>query len=123
MFPEWVIKHKCPGTTVKKIGNNYYLYYATSARQEGKSYPVCQQTYIGKITPDGVVQDRVSINIGKTPASTLKDLIPGLEGELGDVIALYVKKEWICTQTGKETLQELEKRGICKNGKVIHHNI
>ena len=123
MLPEWVIKYKHPGTTVKKIGNNYYLYYASSSRQEGKRYPVCHQTYIGKITPNGVLQDRVSINIGKTRASTLKALIPGLDGELGEVIALYVKKEWVCTQTGKEIMEELEERGICHDGKVIYQDI
>ncbi len=123
MFPEWVTKQRKPGTTVKKIGANYYLYYATSSRRPGKKYPVCEQTYIGKITEDGVVSDRVSINVGKTPARTLKELIPDLKGKPGQAIALHVKKEWILTQTDKETLQELEERGICHDGKVILHDI
>ena len=123
MYPEWVLKHKKPGTTVKRNGKNYYLYYASSSRQPGKKYPVCEQTYIGKITETGVVQDRVSINIGKTKASTLKKLIPGLKGHLEEVIALYVKKEWVCTQISSETMKELEERGICSAGKVIFRDI
>ncbi|MBQ9320159.1 MAG: hypothetical protein IJ238_05135 [Acidaminococcaceae bacterium] len=123
MLPEWVEKHKQPGTTVKKIGKNYYLYYATSSRQPGKKYPVCEQTYIGKITPEGVIRDRVTINVGKTQARRLKDLVPNVEGQSGEVIALYIKKEWICTMTEKATMEELEKRGICHDGKVVLHNI
>jgi hypothetical protein len=102
---------------------DYYLYYATSSRRPGKKYPVCEQTYIGKITEDGVVSDRVSINVGKTPARTLKELIPDLKGKPGQAIALHVKKEWILTQTDKEILKELEERGICHDGKVILRDI
>ncbi|MDO4803648.1 MAG: hypothetical protein Q4A32_02365 [Lachnospiraceae bacterium] len=119
MLPEWVEKQKKPNTSVKKIGNNYYLYYVTSSRNPKKKYPVCEQTYIGKITEEGIIKDKVSINISKTKASTLGDIIPGLDGELGKVIALYVKKEWVCTQTGSEIMGELEERGICRDGKVI----
>ena len=123
MIPEWVQKHKKPGTTVKKIGNNYYLYYATSSRKPEKPYPVCEQTYIGKITPEGVVRDKVAINVAKTRACTLDSLVPGLEKPLGDVIVLYVNKEWFCTKTEQKVLEELERKGVCMNGKVIIHDI
>ena len=123
MLPEWVEKHKKQGTTVKKIGKNYYLYYATSSRRPGKKYPVCEQTYIGKITPEGVVQDRVAINVGKTRARLLRDLVSGLDGKLGEVIALNIKGEWVCTLTEKAVLAELDERGICHDGKVILHDI
>lgn len=26
VYPEWVQKHKAKGTSVRKVGNNYYLY-------------------------------------------------------------------------------------------------
>lgn len=123
MLPDWVQKHKKTGTTVKKIGNNYYLYYAASSRTPDKPYPVCRQTYIGKITPDGVISDRVSINVRKTEAKRLGELVPGLEGRLSDVIVLFVKKEWVCTKTEKSILLELEERGICRDGKVILRDI
>lgn len=54
VYPEWVQKQKTTGTTVKKVGNNYYLYKHSSKRVPGKKYPVPSDTYIGKITPEGI---------------------------------------------------------------------
>ena len=54
VYPDWVQKQKTTGTTVKKVGNNYYLYKHSSKRVPGKKNPVPVDTYIGKITPDGV---------------------------------------------------------------------
>lgn len=42
--------------TVKKKGDAYYLYRRTSRRVEGKKYPQPVDTYVGIITPDGVVE-------------------------------------------------------------------
>lgn len=56
VYPEWVQKHKTKGTTVKRVGENYYLYKHTSKRVQGKKNPVPVDTYIGKITEDGVVK-------------------------------------------------------------------
>lgn len=47
------------------------LYYATSKRAAGKIYPVSIQPYIGKTTENGVVSERVSINVGQTQACKL----------------------------------------------------
>lgn len=55
-YPDWVQKHRTKGTTVKKKGNAYYLYKRTSRRVKGKKYPQPVDTYIGIITPEGVVQ-------------------------------------------------------------------
>lgn len=54
VYPEWVQRQKTKGTTVKKVGNNYYLYKHSSKRVPGKKYPVPKDTYIGKITPNGI---------------------------------------------------------------------
>lgn len=54
-YPEWVQKHRVRGTTVKKKGDTYYLYKRTSRRVPGKKYPQPVDTYIGVITPQGVV--------------------------------------------------------------------
>ncbi len=54
VYPDWVQKQKITGTTVKKVGNNYYLYKHSSKRVHGKKNPVPVDTYIGKITPEGV---------------------------------------------------------------------
>lgn len=39
---------------MKKVGNNYYLYKHSFKRVHGKKNPVPVDTYIGKITPDGI---------------------------------------------------------------------
>lgn len=54
VYPDWVQKQKTRGTTVKKVGNNYYLYKHSSKRVPGKKYPVPVDSYIGKITPEGI---------------------------------------------------------------------
>lgn len=54
-YPDWVQQYRTRGTTVKKRGDSYYLYKRTSRRVEGKKYPQPVDTYIGVITPDGVV--------------------------------------------------------------------
>lgn len=56
VYPDWVLAHKTRGTTVKKVGTNYYLYKHSSRRIPGKKYPQPVDTYIGVITPDGVVK-------------------------------------------------------------------
>ena len=55
-YPDWVQKYRAKGTTVKKKGDSYYLYKRTSRRVKGKKYPQPVDTYIGVITPDGVVK-------------------------------------------------------------------
>ena len=55
-YPDWVQKYRTKGTTVKKKGDSYYLYKRTSRRVKGKKYPQPVDTYIGVITPEGVIQ-------------------------------------------------------------------
>ena len=54
VYPDWVQEQKTTGTTIKKVGNNYYLYKHSSKRVPGKKNPVPVDTYIGKITPVGI---------------------------------------------------------------------
>lgn len=56
VYPEWVQEQRIKGTTVKKVGNTYYLYKRTSKRVAGKKYPQPIDTYIGIITPDGIIE-------------------------------------------------------------------
>ncbi len=119
MIPKWAMKYKVPGTTVKQIGNNYYLYLATSERRPDKKYPVSVQTYVGKITPDGVASERVAIRVGDTEARRLSEVRPGIPPEYGDVIVLKVKKDWLFTKMDRETIRCLEERGIYRGGKVV----
>ena len=58
-YPDWVNAHKERGTSIKKVGNEYYLYRSTSKRVPGKKYPQPIQEYIGTITKEGVVRSNV----------------------------------------------------------------
>lgn len=58
-YPDWVNAFKEKGTSVKKVGNEYYLYSATSKRVPGKKYPQPVEHYIGTITREGVVRTKV----------------------------------------------------------------
>ena len=55
-YPEWVQKYRTRGTTVQKKGDAYYLYRRTSKRVPGKKYPQPVDTYIGIITPEGLIE-------------------------------------------------------------------
>lgn len=55
-YPDWVQEQRTRGTTVKKKGDTYYLYKRTSRRVPGKKYPQPVDTYIGIITPEGVIK-------------------------------------------------------------------
>ena len=83
-YPDWVNAFKEKGTSVKKVGNEYYLYRATSKRVPGKKYPQPVEEYIGTITREGVVRtnkrkistDRVRVyEYGMSYA--LQSLLPG----------------------------------------------
>lgn len=56
VYPEWVQAQRVKGTTVKRKGDSYYLYKRTSRRVPGKKNPVPVDTYIGIITPEGVIR-------------------------------------------------------------------
>jgi len=58
-YPDWVNAFKEKGTSVKKVGNEYYLYRSTSKRVPGKKYPQPLQEYIGVITKEGVIKSSV----------------------------------------------------------------
>ena len=58
-YPDWVNAFKVKGTSVKKVGNEYYLYRSTSKRVPGKKYPQPVEEYIGVITKEGVIQTKV----------------------------------------------------------------
>lgn len=61
-FPQWVERQKRKGTIIKSDGKgNFSLYRNSSKRVPGKKNPQPVQTYIGAITPEGVME-RFDIN-------------------------------------------------------------
>ena len=91
-YPEWVQKYRTKGTTVKKKGDAYYLYSRTSKRVPGKKYPQPVDTYIGIITPEGIIKTNkkkvvlTDIEVWEYGFSkTIKTLCPnGWKEPLGD---------------------------------------
>lgn len=64
-YPDWVQAQRVRGTTVKKKGDTYYLYKRTSKRVPGKKYPQPVDTYIGIITPEGIIKsEKKKISLG-----------------------------------------------------------
>lgn len=75
-YPNWVNKQHAPGTSIKQIGDNYYLYSVTSKYDKNKGYPVSIQRYIGKITKDGLIKpETVSFIPSKDKLYLLKDCL------------------------------------------------
>ena len=65
-YPDWVNAFKRKGTSIKKVGNSYYLYKSTSKRVKGKKYPQPVQTFIGTITEEGVKPSNIKkVSTGK----------------------------------------------------------
>ena len=103
-YPEWVQKHRVRGTTIKKKGNSYYLYKRTSKRVPGKKYPQPVDTYIGLITPEGVVySDKKKVTLSNIEVreygftKAIQDLCPdGWKKPLGedwnDVLSIIILK-------------------------------
>lgn len=117
-YPDWVQKHRTRGTTVKKKGDSYYLYKRTSKRVPGKKYPQPIDTYIGIITPDGIIESnkkKISMTdievweYGFTKA--VLDLCPeGWKNPLGDdweavlriIICEWSERSWLKKEGTKE---------------------
>lgn len=75
-YPNWVEKHHIAGTSIKQIGDNYYLYSVTSKTVKDKPYPVSIQKYIGKITKEGLIKpESISFTPSRDKLGLLKDCI------------------------------------------------
>lgn len=104
-YPEWVQNYRTRGTTVKKRGETYYLYKRTSKRVPGKKYPQPVDTYIGVITPEGVIKsDKKKVSLTDAVvrefgfSKTVQILCPqGWKEPLGDkwqdVLDYIIEKE------------------------------
>ena len=63
MYPDWVTKHRRPGTNISKIGGKYYLYEISSVwDKEKKRARKITKGYLGRITEEGFVPKKT-----KTP--------------------------------------------------------
>ena len=104
-YPDWVQKQRTRGTTVKKKGDTYYLYKRTSRRVPGKKYPQPVDTYIGIVTPEGVIKsEKKKVALGEIEvreygfSRTVWQLCPeGWKKPLGDdweAVLLAILQKW-----------------------------
>ena len=123
-YPEWVQKQRTRGTTVKKKGDAYYLYKRTSKRVPGKKYPQPVDTYIGIITPEGVVKtNRKKVTLTDVEvweygySKAVWELCPEewkkpLGEDWADVLRLIILKEsptsYLGREAGKRTAEDLQ---------------
>lgn len=119
-YPDWVQNYRTRGTTIKKKGDAYYLYKRTSRRVQGKKYPQPVDTYVGVITPDGIVKSGKK----KVPLTDIEvweygyskavwDLCPdGWKKPLGsdweDVLKLIILKWSPTSYLGREDIRKTE---------------
>lgn len=110
-YPDWVQEYRTQGMTVKKKGDAYYLYQRTSKRVPGKKYPQPVDTYIGIITPDGIIKsDKKKISMTDIEvweygfSKAIMDLCPeGWKKPLGDdwedilriIICDWSERSWL----------------------------
>lgn len=88
-YPDWVNQYKEKGTTVKKVGNSYYLYKSTSKRVPGKKYPQPVQTFIGTITKEGLQKAKVR----KIATETVRVYEYGFSYTLSQIIPTKFRKD------------------------------
>ena len=115
-YPDWVEKYKEKSTSVKRIGDSYYLYRVTSERVAGKKHPVSRQTYIGKITEKGVERAGIRIVPEKTIAKILGELVPSVDIHLRDVVLIKTDGGWMYTQMSDEIKERLKGLGLYEYG-------
>ena len=96
-YPDWVNAFKEKGTSIKKVGNEYYLYKATSKRIPGKKYPQPVEVYIGRITKEGVIQSTVR------KVST--DSVKVYEYGMSHALQTLMPEEFLINAHDKETLR------------------
>lgn len=104
-YPDWVQKHRTKGTTVKKRGNTYYLYKRTSRRVKGKKYPQPVDTYVGIVTPEGVIKsNKKKVSLANVEvweygfSKAVRELCPDdwkapLGGDWEDVLSIILLKQ------------------------------
>lgn len=59
IYPDWVLKHKTEGTTIRRRGDAFILIKISSKRVPGKNYPVVSQEYLGVITKEGLIKKKI----------------------------------------------------------------
>ncbi len=101
-YPKWVEDCRRKGTVILHNGEDYFLYSTKSHRAPGKKNPQVTRKYLGKITPEGLVQ-RLDVNVDH---SDIKVYEYGFSHAL-----LSLAPEMLISDEGEHT----DKEGIVKS--------
>lgn len=103
-YPEWALKYKEKGTTLRKKGKGYALIKVTSTYVKG-SYPKLSQTYLGMITEDGFHPAKIDLK---------KEEISFLEWGLSSYIfdSYHRELQRACYGTSGDNKEAIIKLGI-----------
>ena len=101
-IPDWAKKWKRKGTVLVMVGDLCCIYKSTSKRVPGKKNPVPVRTYIGTVTPDGVVVKK-DINIDKGDMEVY-------EAGLTDFILSCVPEKLVKKTTGESEEERLKRQ-------------
>ena len=72
--PDWVLKHKKKGTLIMKRDDRYYLYRVSSHwNKEKKRSQLRTDEYLGRITPDGLVEPKAKSILKRYSQVTVKE--------------------------------------------------
>ena len=72
--PDWVLKHKKKGTLIMKRDDRYYLYRVSSHwNKEKKRSQLRTDEYLGRITPDGLVEPKPKSILKRYSQVTVKE--------------------------------------------------
>ena len=119
-YPDWVQAYRVRGTTIKKKGDSYYLYKRTSKRVPGKKYPQPVDTYIGVITPDGIIEGKKKLSLTDIEvweygySKAVRALCPDswkkpLGGDWEDILRLIILKWSPTSYLGREAGEKTER--------------
>ena len=101
-IPEWAKNWKRKGTVLVMVGDLCCIYKSTSKRVPGKKNPVPVRTYIGTVTPDGVVVKK-DINIDKGDMDVY-------EAGLTDFILSSVPEKLVKKTSGESEEERLKRQ-------------
>ena len=88
-------------------------------RVPGRPWPVSVQSYVGKVTENGVVESGIRIEPSLTKAAVLKQLVPSVSSHLADIILLSVNDYWYFTELTDSQKEELEALCLYKDGVLV----
>ncbi len=125
MYPEWAIKFKTKGTTLRKKGkDSYYLFKIHSERRKGKKYPfLIQDELIGTITEEGIkyntnrLIDVTNLNIISFNEFYLfKQFNDDEKAAFSNIYLLKIKNKWFFSKLNEKQVKILNSKNINLEG-------